>query len=145
MIELWRAYKNAQNPSARKALIEAALKWSSSSENNKQGSPLLHTEFAHYYDSVMSKSLILFVCFISYVSHFTLHISLYFVVELIVECIVLFMKWKQIDDFENAQKHYLRSTDCKGFVEMLHKWSLKGYPSECDLFIGRAVLMYSFS
>jgi hypothetical protein len=26
---------------------------------------------------------------------------------------------------------------------MLHEWSLKGYPSECDLFIARAVLQYN--
>jgi hypothetical protein len=98
LIDIWKAYKNSDNPAARKTFINAAVKWSALPENNNQGSPLLHTEFAHYY-----------------------HL---------------------IGEFETAQKHYLRSADPNGFVNMLHEWSLKGYPSECDLFIGRAVLMY---
>ncbi len=45
-------------------------------------------------------------------------------------------------DYEVAQRHYLRSNDPEGFSAMLCQWGDEVYPSEKDLLITRAVLMY---
>lgn len=47
-----------------------------------------------------------------------------------------------MQDYEVAQKHYLRSNDPEGFANMLIQWGEEVYPSEKDLLITRAVLMY---
>jgi hypothetical protein len=47
-----------------------------------------------------------------------------------------------MNDYEVAQKHYLRSNDPEGFAGMLVQWADEVYPSEQDLLVARAVLMY---
>eukprot|EP00029_Vermamoeba_vermiformis_P006292 TRINITY_DN2426_c0_g1_i1.p1 TRINITY_DN2426_c0_g1~~TRINITY_DN2426_c0_g1_i1.p1 ORF type:complete len:273 (+),score=48.06 TRINITY_DN2426_c0_g1_i1:88-906(+) len=50
--------------------------------------------------------------------------------------------FQAMQDYEVAQKHYLRSNDAEGFANMLIQWGEEVYPSEKDLLITRAVLMY---
>eukprot|EP01104_Vermistella_antarctica_P000987 TRINITY_DN11061_c0_g1_i1.p1 TRINITY_DN11061_c0_g1~~TRINITY_DN11061_c0_g1_i1.p1 ORF type:complete len:329 (+),score=50.80 TRINITY_DN11061_c0_g1_i1:69-1055(+) len=43
-------------------------------------------------------------------------------------------------EYASASKHFLCSHDMAAYTSMLVQWSQKGYPSEADLFVGRAVL-----
>ncbi len=44
--------------------------------------------------------------------------------------------------YAQAQTHFLKGDSPKEFGEMLVNWAKQGYPSEYDLYIARAVLMY---
>jgi len=50
--------------------------------------------------------------------------------------------YSKINDYNNAQRHYLRSNKPEEFADIIIKWSKLGYTTERDLFIARAVLQY---
>lgn len=47
-----------------------------------------------------------------------------------------------LEEYESAQNHFIRGSDPEAYAEILIEWAKTGYPSEFDLYIARAVLMY---
>ncbi len=54
--------------------------------------------------------------------------------------LLLSRAYKAHKDYIHAAKHYIHTENASEFAEMLFEWSKEGYPSELDLYIGRAVL-----
>jgi len=78
--------------------MKAAISYSSQYGSSSQGEPLLHKDFALFYQSRQEYNL--------------------------------------------SQRHYLRSDSYRDHAKMLLEWATKGFLSEFDLFIARAVLQY---